>query len=71
MARLTNTGLKRSELPWALSRPDIVLSARQRDSCLLCRSPKVNEAGLCGVCHALLDDDEILLARVWINGMTP
>ena len=71
MARLNSTGLKRSDLPWALSRPDIVRSARDKDSCLLCRSPRVNEAGLCSVCFVLLTDEEIRLARVWTNGMTP
>ena len=45
--------------------------ARQIDSCLLCRNPRVNEAALCEVCWAMLDDDELKLALRWLSGEGP
>lgn len=64
-------GIEREALAWALKQEGLVLHARKRDSCLLCRSPKVNEAGLCRFCHALLRDDEIRLAEKWLSGTAP
>jgi len=71
MDRINDTGLRRNQLGWALTQAKIVGDARKRDSCLLCRSHRVNEAGVCVVCFSMLTDDELLLARRWLAGTGP
>lgn len=71
MDRLNSEGIARHKLKVALSDRPTVLSARRTDTCLLCRRPRVNEAGLCDVCWALLDDDELRLAGKWLMGQGP
>ncbi|MBS1721713.1 MAG: hypothetical protein JSS66_01770 [Armatimonadetes bacterium] len=71
MARINSTGIKREQLVWALQSPLVVGEARNRDSCLLCRGDRVNEAGLCTLCASLLNDEESRLAERWTSGMEP
>ncbi|MBI5708200.1 MAG: hypothetical protein HZC36_14555 [Armatimonadetes bacterium] len=71
MDRLNSEGIKRWELKQALQNPRIVTRARTIDACLLCRGHRVNEAGLCDVCWAMLDDDEIGIALGWLSGERP
>lgn len=69
--RVNSEGVSRDRLRYALLDRLTVQRARSRDSCLLCRSRGVNEAGLCGVCWALLEDDELTLATKWVSGQGP
>lgn len=69
--RVTSTGLRPDQLPWALQKPDLVETARANDSCLLCRAGNVNEAGLCKVCMSMLDDQNHRLAERWLSGSAP
>lgn len=71
MARINSTGIKRSELLWALGNPALVRDARERDSCLLCRGSRVNEAGLCNVCTTSLNDAESRMVEKWMAGGSP
>ena len=71
MERYNSEGIRRDQLSLALKDKRVVPHARRIDSCLLCRAPKVNEAGLCAVCWVLLDDDEQELARKWTVGAGP
>jgi hypothetical protein len=66
--RYNSEGIPRDLLSVALKDRRAVLNARKIDKCLLCRAPKVNEAGLCPVCWVLLSDDEMALARKWTVG---
>lgn len=69
--RLNSEGIRRHELPWALSQRRIVLTARRINSCLLCRRAGVNEAGLCEVCFSMLSDEESRMAQRWTSGEGP
>jgi hypothetical protein len=69
--RLNSEGIRRDQLVWVLTQRHIVLKARKVNSCLLCRRVGVNEAALCEVCHALLNDDEFRVASKWISGEGP
>lgn len=71
MDRINATGILRNELTWALTQTRIVMVARKTDSCLLCRSGNVNEAGLCRVCFSMLTDEELVPARRWLAGTGP
>ena len=71
MERYNSEGIRRDQLSLALKDRRLVLHARKIDGCLLCRSPKVNEAGLCSVCWVLLDESEMELARRWMTGAGP
>lgn len=71
MERWNSEGIPRDHLAWALTQRRFVEAARRIDACLLCRRPKVNEAGLCTVCHSLLDDRERALAQRWLTGVGP
>lgn len=69
--RMNSEGIPRDDLPWALSRPDIVAEHRRVDRCLLCRSGNVNDAALCRLCYSMLNDQELVMALRWINGTQP
>lgn len=69
--RINSTGLHREDLLWALQQENLVMKARQRDSCLLCRASRVNEAGVCRTCHALLRDEELRIVERWMSGNAP
>lgn len=72
MERLNSEGIVRDQLGWALRQRRLVMTARRFDSCLLCRNSGVNEAGLCDVCTALLDDPaEQALVDRWRMGAGP
>ncbi|MEZ5163598.1 MAG: hypothetical protein R2688_07560 [Fimbriimonadaceae bacterium] len=69
--RLNPEGVPRHQLTFFLTQARVVRSAVQRDCCLLCCDPKVNEAGLCHICFAYLTDEEYKLAEHWITGVMP
>jgi hypothetical protein len=69
--RLNSEGIRRQDLSFTLKNPLKVRDARRIDACLLCRRPRVNEAGLCDVCYASLEDDELYLATCWLRGTAP
>ncbi len=71
MDRINAQGLPRDQLLFALTQRRIVRQARKEDACLLCRQERVNEAGLCEYCIAILDEDEMKLAERWMNGSGP
>ena len=56
---------------FALRDDKTVRTARRIDACLLCRKSGVNEAGLCQVCWALLNDDELKQGERWLTGVGP
>lgn len=66
--RLNPEGIPRSDLIWALTERRFVRMARRLDKCLLCRRGQVNESGICGVCWATLEEDELKLALKWLSG---
>ena len=65
MDRLNPEGIPRKQLSFVLSQSRRVYEARRIDSCLLCRHPKVNDAGLCELCYSMLDGEELQLATRW------
>lgn len=69
--RLNNEGIPRESLILAMRDRRTVATARRIDTCLLCRRPRVNEAGLCEVCYGALDGDELRLATRWLQGVGP
>ncbi len=69
MDRINPTGIPRDDLVYHLKRPDYVKIAVQTDSCLLCRSNRVNEAGLCNLCSAQLSTEELALVEQWMAGL--
>jgi hypothetical protein len=69
--RYNSEGIARDLLQQALRDRRLVHQARRIDNCLLCRAPNVNEAGLCRVCWVLLDEEELQLAKSWMNGAGP
>lgn len=71
MDRHNSEGGPRETLKWVLTQRPHVMAARKIDKCLLCRAPRVNEAGLCNYCWALLRDDELKLGEAWLNGTGP
>ena len=71
MDRVNAQGIPRRRLAWTLTQRRHVLHAIEEDACLLCRAPGLNEAGLCDVCYALLDDREIKIAERWLGGTGP
>ncbi|MBS1707254.1 MAG: hypothetical protein JSS65_00880 [Armatimonadetes bacterium] len=71
MDRLNEEGVPRHQLGWVLTQPRFVHAARRIDACLLCRHPKVNEAGLCDGCYSSLESPELDLAERWLAGAMP
>ncbi|HEY0867539.1 MAG TPA: hypothetical protein VGE01_09175 [Fimbriimonas sp.] len=71
MERLNGEGIPRHTLMLALKNRKQVADARRIDSCLLCRNRRVNEAGLCDMCYALLDGEELRMATRWMAGVGP
>lgn len=69
--RLNSEGLRRDQLKFALGQRRFVMTARRLNQCLLCKRDGVNEAGLCNVCYALIDDEETRLANRWLTGEGP
>jgi hypothetical protein len=69
--RFNSEGIERDKLTWVLGQTKLVQTARKIDSCLLCRRNGVNEAGLCSVCWATLDDKELEKATRWTTGVGP
>lgn len=69
--RINPEGIPRDQLVWALGQARIVQEAVRTDRCLLCRDPKVNEAGLCSVCWTYLTAAETELALNWTSGVMP
>lgn len=69
--RLNSEAIPRRFLMRALLDTHLVPTFRRIDRCLLCRRPGVNEAALCLVCWALLEDDEMRQAQRWLNGGAP
>lgn len=66
--RYNSEGIPRDELVWALTQRRLVREARKIDSCLLCRRDGVNEAALCPICWAILDEIELTAATRWTSG---
>jgi hypothetical protein len=64
-------GIRRDQLIWALTQAHIVPEYVKIDACMLCRANRVNDAGLCRMCYALLDGAEIKVAVRWMNGVAP
>lgn len=72
MPRWNSEGIPREQLIWVLrERPDLIQAARLIDSCLLCRGSRVNEAALCPICWAILDEPELTAAQAWLTGNHP
>jgi hypothetical protein len=71
MDRWNPQGMKRSNLAWALSKPEIVEKHRRMDSCMLCCRGGVNEAGLCEVCTALLSNQDSDTVERYRRGAGP
>ena len=71
LERLNSEGILRDDLAFALTVPGKVAAARRRDACLLCRRPRVNEAGLCDVCTSGLEGREATLVNRWMTGQGP
>lgn len=71
MERVNSEGIPRSDLKWALTERRMVMTARKINRCLLCRRIRVNEAGLCDVCTASLNDEEQELVERWRRGTGP
>ena len=71
MERSNSEGIRHDELNYALKNRRVVWMARRINACLLCRRPGVNEAGLCDVCYALLDEECLTLAGRWLSGLGP
>lgn len=69
--RLHPEGVRRYELAWVLAQARFVRVAVATDRCLLCRNPRVNEAGLCDVCWTYLTDEELAIAERWTIGTAP
>lgn len=70
--RFNPEGIRRRDLKWVLSEARFVHEARRIDRCLLCKRPHVLEAGLCGICQALLEDpEELALVGRWATGGAP
>lgn len=71
MERWNSEGIPRETLLWALTQKRFIVRAIQDDACLLCKSSKVNEAGICEVCWALLNEEELKCANLWLSGAGP
>lgn len=71
MDRLNSQGIPRQQLLWTLGQRRHVLKALKEDACLLCRKGGLNEAGLCDMCYALLNDNELSAAERWLSGVGP
>ncbi|HRJ26699.1 MAG TPA: hypothetical protein PLO61_04200 [Fimbriimonadaceae bacterium] len=71
MERWNKEGVPRHQLEYVLTQPKMVAEAVRIDRCLLCRNPDVNEAGLCSVCVAVLNDRELELLHRWRSGIGP
>lgn len=71
MERHNSEGIPREKLSLALRDRKAVHEARRIDSCLLCRSPRVCEAGLCDACYGMLEGGELELAQRWLAGVGP
>ncbi len=71
MDRLNSEGIPREKLSYVLKNRRLVGIARRINKCLLCKRHGVNEAGLCDVCCALLNEEELTLANRWLTGEGP
>lgn len=71
MDRWNSEAMPRDQIAYALTRRDWVRVAVRTDACLICKGPKVNEAGICSVCVATLTDVEIQLVEKWMSGVGP
>lgn len=71
MDRLNPEGIPRDQLIFTLKQPRRVRDARRIDACLLCRRSRVNEAGICEVCYAMLDGEELQLVNRWMSIGSP
>jgi hypothetical protein len=69
--RWNSEGIPRDQLKWALTQKTMVLRARRTRQCLICCASSVNEAGLCDICWAVLDEKELELAGKWLSGVGP
>jgi len=70
--RWNSEGIARHLLAVTLRTPREVTRARRIDSCLLCRRGGVNQAGLCEICTALVQDpEELELIQRWQRGEGP
>lgn len=70
--RLNSEGIRRRDLLVALKDRRQVTGARFINSCLLCRRPNVNLAGLCDICYSSLEDGpELRLAERLLRGEFP
>lgn len=69
--RFNSEGIPLTSLTVALRTPRVVSEARRIDMCLLCRRPRVNEAGLCNVCYSQLEGEPLRLAVNWMSGVGP
>lgn len=71
MERLNSEGIPLQDLAATLRDRPKVITARRIDRCLLCRRPRVNEAGLCDSCYSVLPDAEAAIAHRWMRGDGP
>jgi len=71
MDRVNAEGIRRKDLLWALRSRRIVLLARRRSECLLCRGRPVDESGLCTVCASQATEQEAELIERWRAGQEP
>jgi len=69
--RVNSEGIKREDLAMTLRDHHRVRMARRIDACLICRRPRVNEAGLCDVCYGMIEGVELELATCWMRGTIP
>jgi hypothetical protein len=69
--RLNSEGIVRTDLAWALGQRRLVHTARRLNSCMLCKRSGVNEAGICDVCYAVVNEEELALAEKWMRGTGP
>ena len=71
MEYVNSEGIPIDQLDLALRTPALVKSARKNDSCLLCKRPRVNAAGICDYCYSQLDEPSLRLATRWLSGVGP
>ncbi|MCE9559907.1 MAG: hypothetical protein K8R88_13280 [Armatimonadetes bacterium] len=71
MTRWNAEGVHLKDLPYALSRVDIVSLYRNMNRCMLCMRVGVNEAGVCGVCYSMLDGEPLKAVLEWTMGKRP
>lgn len=69
--RVNAEGIRRKDLVWALQSRRLVLLARRRCECMLCRGAPVDECGLCTLCASQATEVETLLIERWRAGQEP